>query len=97
DIFADCNDQVLATPLDGEGPRPLKRFLVGPVGAEICGPLMAPDERAFFCAIQHPGENDLTGVDFSVTRWRGAQIPSSFPDGGWPRSAVVVVTRDDGG
>jgi len=97
DIFADCNDCVLATPLAGAGPRPLKRFLVGPVGAEICGPLMAPDERAFFCAIQHPGESDVAGIDFSETRWRGAPAPSSFPDGGWPRSAVVVVTRDDGG
>ncbi|MCR6645028.1 MAG: PhoX family phosphatase [Terricaulis sp.] len=97
DIFADCNDQVLATPLDTEGPRPLKRFLVGPVGGEICGPLMAPDERAFFCAVQHPGESDVSGADFFETRWRGAAAPSSFPDGGWPRSAVVVVTRDDGG
>lgn len=97
EIFADCNDSVLATPLSGAGPRPLRRFLVGPVGAEICGPLMAPDERAFFCAIQHPGESDVAGVDFEQVRWGGAPAPSSFPDGGWPRSAVVVVTRDDGG
>lgn len=96
-VFADCNDSVLAAPLDSEGPRPIKRFLVGPVGAEICGPLMAPDERAFFCAIQHPGESDAAGVAFRQTRWAGAPAPSSFPDGGWPRSAVVVITREDGG
>jgi secreted PhoX family phosphatase len=26
-------------------------------------------------------------------------VPSHFPDGGdsWPRSAVVIITRDDGG
>ena len=96
-VFADCNDSVLAAPLDAEGPRPMKRFLVGPVGSEICGPLMAADERAFFCAIQHPGESDVEGRAFAQTRWSGARAPSSFPDGGWPRSAVVVVTRDDGG
>ena len=96
-VFPDCNDCVMAAPLHAEGPRPMKRFLVGPVGAEICGPLMAPDERAFFCAIQHPGENDLEGNMYRQTRWTGASPPSAFPDGGWPRSAVIVITRDDGG
>lgn len=96
-VFADCNDSVLVTPLVGDGPRPMKRFLVGPMGAEICGPLMAPDEKAFFCAIQHPGENNKAGVSFSELRWKGEKPPSTFPDGGWPRSAVVYVTKKDGG
>lgn len=98
-VFADCNDAVLATPAT-QGPRLVKRFLVGPVGAEICGPTMAPDERAFFAAIQHPGEGDVNGASITELRWgRGQRPPSSFPDGGdaWPRSAVIVVTRDDGG
>lgn len=96
-VFGDCNDSVLVTPLVGDGPRPMKRFLVGPMGAEICGPLMAPDEKAFFCAIQHPGENNAAGVSFSELRWKGEKPPSTFPDGGWPRSAVVYVTKKDGG
>jgi secreted PhoX family phosphatase len=98
-VFEDCNDCVLMTPVASERPRPIKRFLVGPVGSEICGPLMAPDERAFFCAIQHPGANSVAGVEFSVLRWAGEPPTSHFPDGGnaWPRSAVVVITRDDGG
>jgi secreted PhoX family phosphatase len=98
-VFEDCNDCVMMTPVASERPRPMKRFLVGPIGAEICGPLMAPDERAFFCAIQHPGANNVAGVDFATLRWQGAAPPSNFPDGGdaWPRSAVVVITRDDGG
>ena len=99
-VFADCNDSVLVTTANGEGPRPVKRFLVAPIGAEVCGPLMAPDERAFFCAIQHPGASNVEGADYSQLRWTsGARPPSSFPDGGdaWPRSAVIVVTRDDGG
>ncbi len=98
-VFEDCNDCVMMTPVASERPRPIKRFLVGPVGSEICGPLMAPDERAFFCAIQHPGANNVAGVDFSTLRWQGAAPTSHFPDGGdaWPRSAVIVITRDDGG
>jgi secreted PhoX family phosphatase len=99
-VFADCNDSVLVTTASGDGPHPMKRFLVVPLGAEPCGPLMAPDEHAFFCAIQHPGANNAEGVDYSHLRWSsGARPPSNFPDGGdaWPRSAVIVVTRDDGG
>lgn len=98
-VFENCNDCILMTPVAVERPRPIKRFLVGPVGAELCGPLMAPDERAFFCSIQHPGANNVEGVDFSTLRWSGSSPTSHFPDGGdaWPRSAVIVITRDDGG
>ena len=99
-VFPDCNDSVLATSVTASAPREIKRFLVGPVGAEICGPTLSLDERAFLCAIQHPGEADIAGTNISELRWRrGQRPPSNFPDGGaaWPRSAVVVVTRDDGG
>ena len=98
-VFGDCNDAVLATQVDAAAPRPVKRFLVGPVGGEVCGPLMAPDEHAFFCAIQHPGANSVGGAEFSALRWMGEPPTSHFPDGGdsWPRSAVVVIARDDGG
>jgi secreted PhoX family phosphatase len=98
-VFA-CNDAVLVTSAAATGARAVKRFLVGPVGAEICGPLLSPDERAFLCAIQHPGENDLTGRGIAALRFvDGKAPPSSFPDGPgtFPRSAVVVVTRRDGG
>lgn len=99
-IAPDCNDSVLATPVVANGARTVKRFLVGPVGAEICGPTFSLDERAFLCAIQHPGESDVGDTPVRELRWvRGQRPPSHFPDGGdsWPRSAVVVVTRDDGG
>jgi uncharacterized protein len=99
-VFGDCNDSVLMAPVNTAGPKPVKRFLVGPVGSEICGPLMTPDERTFFCAIQHPGSNTVAGDDYGLLRWAtGARPPSNFPDGGdaWPRSAVIVITRDDGG
>jgi uncharacterized protein len=99
-VFTDCNDSVVVTPVTSSGPRPVRRFLVGPVGSEICGPTLALDERAFLCAIQHPGEADSAGNPIYQLRWqRGQRPPSNFPDGGasWPRSAVVVVTREDGG
>ncbi len=99
-VFTDCNDSVMVAPTGGTGARGVKRFLVGPVGCEICGPTIAPDQRAFLLCVQHPGEADASGTSYSDLRWRtGARPPSSFPDGNgaWPRSAVVVVTKDDGG
>ncbi len=67
------------------GAASLKRFLVGPIEAEITGVDSTPDGRALFVGIQHPGE-DAPGT-------------SSWPDGGTarPRSATIVITRTDGG
>ena len=66
----------------------LRRFLVGPVECEITGITWTPDGKAMFVNIQHPGE---AGSLTSIT--------SHFPDGGTsrPRSATVVITKDDGG
>lgn len=66
----------------------LRRFLVGPAGAEITGITMTPDHRAMFVNIQHPGEEGSL-----------ASQQSSWPAGGTsrPRSATVVLTKDDGG
>lgn len=77
-----CNDQVLCTEVAGNGKVRVKRFLVGPFGSEICGPLFSPDNTTFFCNIQHPGEG-------------GA--PSTFPFGDVPRPTMVAVRRADGG
>ncbi|MDX7858313.1 PhoX family phosphatase [Aeromonas caviae] len=62
----------------------VRRFLTGPVACEITGLTFTPDWRTLFVGVQHPGEE-------------GA--PSHFPDGGTaiPRSAVLRITRDDGG
>jgi|CXWL01.1.fsa_nt_gi secreted PhoX family phosphatase len=98
DVFADCNNSTLVAHTGTAGATSIKRFLVGPVGCEICGPTLTPDERAFFCSIQHPGRHDLTGTSITELRWnRGQRPPSQWPDNAWPRSSVVVVTRDDGG
>jgi hypothetical protein len=99
-VFADCNDAIMAAPINADGPRAVKRFLVGPVGCEICGPTLALDETALLCAIQHPGEHDVEDTSVDDLRWKqGKRPPSTFPDGGaaWPRSAVIVITRENGG
>jgi secreted PhoX family phosphatase len=75
--------------------RETRRFLVGPVKCEITGVSVTPDETTMFVGIQHPGE--------STTRLGDPAQPkrySSWPDGpqaGRPRSACIVITKDDGG
>jgi secreted PhoX family phosphatase len=73
----------------------LKRFLVGPVGCEITGVDSTPDGRALFVGIQHPGEEGTaTAPDSS---WPATQATGTAPAGTRPRSAVVVITKNDGG
>jgi hypothetical protein len=61
----------------------IRRFLVGPKECEVTGITWSPDRKTLFVGIQHPGEEGN----------------SHFPGGGdtAPRSAVVAITRDDGG
>lgn len=73
--------------------RQFRRFLVGPAGCEVTGITFSRDQTAMFLDIQHPGEppeiftNNLANV---LTNW---------PDfnGARPRSATLVITKDDGG
>lgn len=61
----------------------IRRFLVGPNACEVTGLTWSPDRRTMFVGIQHPGENGN----------------SHWPEGGdaVPRSAIIAVTREDGG
>jgi uncharacterized protein len=86
------NQMLCADPATGE----TRRFLVGPSQCEITGAFMTPDETAMFVGIQHPGET----VDESPNDPADPKRFSSWPDGpagGRPRSACIVITRDDGG
>lgn len=78
------NQMVVSDPQTGE----TKRFLVGPKGAEVTGITATPDFRTLFVNIQHPGEGS-TSTDYT----------STWPDGPGrrPRSATVIISRDDGG
>lgn len=76
--------------------RETRRFLVGPALSEVTGVMMTPDEKTMFVGIQHPGErpDDLPGDPANPKQF------SSWPDGpsgGRPRSACLVITKDDGG
>jgi secreted PhoX family phosphatase len=71
----------------------LRRFLVGCKEAEITGVDTTPDGRTVFVNIQHPGENGTTANPSS--NWPANQ--SGPAPGVRPRSATVVITKDDGG
>lgn len=87
--------------LDTEGPARAtsKLFFRVPIGAEMCGPLFAPDDQTAFVAVQHPGDG---GED-----WEGFGRPSYYEDPStrWPdfkpdmpvRPSVVAITRQGGG
>jgi uncharacterized protein len=83
------NAMLAANPVTGE----IRRFLTGPIGQEITGVITTPDRRTMFINVQHPGAT-TTPEDFAAGRHL-----SHWPDGGeaWPRSATVVITREDGG
>jgi secreted PhoX family phosphatase len=86
------NQMLCADPATAE----IRRFLVGPNLCEITGVFVTPDERTMFVGIQHPGETP----DDSPTDPAKTKDLSSWPDGdagGRPRSACIVITKDDGG
>jgi uncharacterized protein len=79
----------------------LKRFLVGPNECEITGITETPDGKAIFVNVQHPGENTTLANLADPTKWT-----SYWPDAvkgatgvvpKRPRSATIVVTKNDGG
>jgi secreted PhoX family phosphatase len=76
----------------------LKRFLVGPVGCEITGLAETPDGKTLFVNIQHPGENTAMADIGDPSRYT-SQWPSNsgYGTGLRPRSATIVITKDDGG
>ena len=83
------NNQMLACDrATGE----VRRFLTGPVNCEIAGATQTPDGTTMFVNIQHPGE---TPSDRSEPNEPNRF--SNWPFGGRPRSATVVIRRQDGG
>lgn len=83
-----------ATTRVGKAPgATLKRFLVGPKECEITGITSTPDGKALFVNIQHPGEGG--GPDNITSNWPASQTGAA--SGTRPRSATIVITRQDGG
>jgi secreted PhoX family phosphatase len=85
------NQMLVADVVTGE----TRRFLTGPNGCEVTGCVLSPDGRTLFINIQHPGEpggerNDPANPK-AFSHWPDG------PSGGRPRSATLVIRRDDGG
>ena len=79
----------------------LRRFLVGPVDCEITGCTETPDGKALFVNIQHPGEtiskaNVPTPANY-VSHWPGNAGYGAGGANARPRSATIVITKNDGG
>lgn len=70
----------------------LRRFLTGPLECEITGVDSTPDGRTLFVGIQHPGEDGAP--DAPSSNWPQSQSGTAS---GRPRSAIVAITKDDGG
>lgn len=92
-------DGLYALETEGALRATSKLFFRCPVGAELCGPELTPDDETFFIAIQHPGED---GED-----WKAFGRPSTFDDPAsrWPdfnpalppRPSIVAITKKGGG
>jgi uncharacterized protein len=89
DDVAGFNDSVYGAPTSGPQRGATRCFFNGPAGSELCGPCFTPDGRTLFIGVQHPG--DGSSFEKPSTRW------PDFQDGVPPRSAVVAITRKDGG
>jgi hypothetical protein len=83
------NQMLAADPKTGE----IRRFLTGPWGQEITGVITTPDGTTMFVNVQHPGGHA------SADQFAANDYGSGFPDynGTPPRSATLVITREDGG
>ena len=79
----------------------LRRFLVGPKDCEITGITETPDGKAIFVNIQHPGETiaaaDVADPSKYLSHWPGNAGYGPGGATGRPRSATIVVTKNDGG
>ncbi|WP_102959105.1 PhoX family protein [Mangrovicella endophytica] len=92
-------DGLWAVDTEGDARGTSKLFFRVPVGAEMCGPLILPDEQTAFVAVQHPGDG---GDD-----WDGFGRPSYYEDLStrWPdfrddmpvRPSVLAITKQGGG
>jgi hypothetical protein len=83
------NAMLAADPTTGE----IRRFLTGPWGQEITGVITTPDGTSMFVNVQHPG------AQATAEQFAAGDFGSGFPDydGSVPRSATIIITREDGG
>jgi secreted PhoX family phosphatase len=71
-----------------------RRFLTSPTDCEVTGVITTPDHRTMFVNIQHPGDRGTPSEPTLGSNWPHSQ---GYGPSGRPRSATVVITKDDGG
>ena len=91
------NAMMCVDPATGE----TRRFLTSPRNCEVSGVATTPDGKTMFVGIQHPGEDWKDNFTENST-WpdSGENGPTAASGQGSvsrPRSAVVAITKDDGG
>jgi uncharacterized protein len=79
-----------------------RRFMTSPPNCEVTGVVTTPDGKTMFVGIQHPGEEATAANPTQFSNWPASQWSHAADGvtplpGGRPRSAVVVITKDDGG
>ena len=82
------------------GESRLRRFLVGPKGAEVTGITETADGKAIFVGIQHPAEEASAYNDVSKGVWPTNAtngVGGVYGAGSRARSATIVITKNDGG
>jgi secreted PhoX family phosphatase len=74
--------------------KEVRRFLTSPMNCEVTGMTTTPDGKTLFINIQHPGEDAPATNPTQFSNWPHTQ---GYGPSGRPRSATVVITREDGG
>lgn len=87
------NAMLCADPATGE----MRRFLTGPIGQEVTGVITTPDQKTMFINIQHPGATTTPDEWANGQRYVRSSWPDRNPVRMPPRSATVVIWKDDGG
>jgi len=80
------NDGCFVCPTEGDSRGGVRQFMSGPVGCEITGCELTPDEGGILLGIQHPGQGGT--AEDSISSW---------PEGGdsAPQPSVVLVGPED--
>ena len=71
------NNSMFFFPTEGPDKGKAFRFAVGPVDAEMTGPVWSPDGKTLFVAVQHPGEDSesLDALTSNFAASEGSNMP----------------------